>query len=554
MNVAIYARYSSDLQRPASIEDQVRRCTEYVAERGGQIEPSLVFSDAAKSGASLNREGFERLMRAVRERPRRIDAIVVEDMSRVTRDLADATQLFRELRFLEVPLIGVADGVDTSGKEAKVTFTVKSLLSDMYLDELSDKTRRGLEGRALAGRSTGGLPLGYRSVPEQDELGRVSGYRIEIDPDTAAIVRRIFDEYLSGKSQAVIAYGLTRDGIPPPRAKSKLRRVGWVAGTVREIVRNEAYVGNWTFKKKLWVKLPGTNIRRYRDRDPSQIIRREYPERRIIDEETWNAVRARAAAVRARYTGKRSGNTAPGRGTAYPLSGLLFCGCCGACMVVTRGTSALYYRCGDYKKRRTCSNKLGVKEEFVRHRIFEAIQERLSSPKAVEYLRKRIAEYLGEASREVNRELTDVRGRLARTEQRIAALIRFLADGDRSDYVAATLRDLEAQARADKAAVTALEARGSLPIELPTPAVVAERAKNLRLLFGSGDAIQVREALRRYFADGRITLTPNAEGHYVAECRFLPLVALTDPTLETTKPPGRGLRPVENFSSCAGRI
>ncbi|HVY31269.1 MAG TPA: recombinase family protein [Polyangiaceae bacterium] len=554
MNVAIYARYSSDLQRPASIEDQVRRCTEYVAERGGQVEPSLVFSDAAKSGASLNREGFERLMRAVRERPRRIDAIVVEDMSRVTRDLADATQLFRELRFLEVPLIGVADGVDTSGKEAKVTFTVKSLLSDMYLDELSDKTRRGLEGRALAGRSTGGLPLGYRSVPEQDELGRVSGYKIEIDPDAAAIVRRIFDEYLSGKSQAVIAYGLTRDGIPPPRAKSKLRRVGWVAGTVREIVRNEAYVGNWTFKKKLWVKLPGTNIRRYRDRDPSQVIRREYPERRIIDEETWNAVRARAAAVRARYTGKRSGNTAPGRGTAYPLSGLLFCGCCGATMVVTRGTSALYYRCGDYKKRRTCNNKLGVKEELVRHRIFEALQERLGSPNAVEYLRKRIAAYLGEARREVNRELTDVRGRLARTEQRIAALIRFLADGDRSDYVAVTLRDLEAQARADKAAAAALEAQGSLPIELPTPAVVAERAKNLRLLFGSGDPIQVREALRRYFADGRITLTPNPEGHYVAECRFLPLVALTDPTLETTKPPGRGLRPVENISSCAGRI
>jgi DNA invertase Pin-like site-specific DNA recombinase len=70
-------------------------------------------------------------------------------------------------------LVGVADGVDTSGKEAKVTFTVKSLLSDMYLDELSDKTRRGLEGRALAGFSTGGRPLGYRSVPQPDEHRRL---------------------------------------------------------------------------------------------------------------------------------------------------------------------------------------------------------------------------------------------------------------------------------------------------------------------------------------------------------------------------------------------
>jgi site-specific DNA recombinase len=151
MNVAIYARYSSDLQRPASIDDQVRRCSEYVEERGGRVAPELVFSDAAKSGASLLRNGFEQLMRLVRQRPRGVDAIVVEDMSRVTRDLADASHLFRELRYLDVPLVGVADGVDTSGKEAKVTFTVKSLLSDMYLDGLSDKTRRGSRAEHLPG-------------------------------------------------------------------------------------------------------------------------------------------------------------------------------------------------------------------------------------------------------------------------------------------------------------------------------------------------------------------------------------------------------------------
>jgi len=193
-NVAIYARYSSDLQRPASIDDQVRRCSAFIVDRGGTVSSELVFSDAAKSGASLARSGFDQLMALVRRRPRGIDAIVVEDMSRVTRDLADATQLFRELRYLDVPLIGVADGVDTSGKEAKVTFTVKSLLSDLYLDELADKTRRGLEGRALAGYSTGGLPLGYRSVPERDQYDRVIGHRIEIDTDTAAVVRRIFDD------------------------------------------------------------------------------------------------------------------------------------------------------------------------------------------------------------------------------------------------------------------------------------------------------------------------------------------------------------------------
>ncbi len=73
--------------------------------------------------------------------------------------------------------------------------------------------------------------------------------------------------------------------------------------------------------------------------------------------------------------------------------------------------------------------------------------------------------------------------RLARTEQRIGALIRFLADGDNSEYVVTALRDLHAQARTEKAAIAALEARGATPIALPTPAEVADRALGLKRLF-----------------------------------------------------------------------
>jgi DNA invertase Pin-like site-specific DNA recombinase len=502
VNVALYARYSSDLQRPASIDDQLRRCREHVERHGGSVLPELVFFDAARSGASLDPDGFERMMRAVRAR--RVDVIVVEDMSRVSRDLADSAQLFRELQFLGVALVGIADGVDTSGKGAKVAFTVKSLMSDLYLEELSDKTRRGLEGRALAGYSTGGLPLGYRSVPEADASGRVVGNRIVIEADCAAIVRRIFDEYRRGRSLADIARLLTTEGALPPRSKSRGRRHGWLAGTIREILRNTAYVGAWSFKKKHWRRIPGTNARRPRESQPGDVLKFDYPDRRIIDQETWDAVRSRAASVRALYTGKRSG-TAPGRSTTYPLSGLLFCGHCNASMVITRGTHAAYYKCGDYKKRRTCANSLGVREDLVRKRIFEALRERLSTLNALEYLRKRIAEFLGERVRDTTRELGERRARLERTEQRIRGLVQFIADGDRSEHVLSALRDLEAQARSEKAAIASLRAESSSPVALPTPAEVAERALGLDRLFEK-HPLEVREALRRYFVDGRVTL------------------------------------------------
>jgi DNA invertase Pin-like site-specific DNA recombinase len=184
--VAIYARFSSQLQREASIDDQVRRCTSFVGDRGGSIEAPLIFTDSAISGTSTQRPAFEKMMSLVTGKPGDIDVIVTEDMSRISRDFADAATIFKRLQYLSVPLIGVGDGIDTSARHAKMAFTLKSLMSDMYIDDLRDKTLRGLEGRALAGYSTGGLPLGYRSEPVRDHYGQVTGHRVVKDEEGAA--------------------------------------------------------------------------------------------------------------------------------------------------------------------------------------------------------------------------------------------------------------------------------------------------------------------------------------------------------------------------------
>src|SRR5690606_27484180 len=123
----------------------------------------LVFTDHATSGASLQRRGWEKLMAAVESR--RVDVVVTEDLSRISRDFADAASVFKKLQYLDVPLVSVADGIDTAAPQAKLAYGMKSLVAEAFLDDLRDKTRRGMVGRALAGKSTGGLPLGYRSRP-----------------------------------------------------------------------------------------------------------------------------------------------------------------------------------------------------------------------------------------------------------------------------------------------------------------------------------------------------------------------------------------------------
>lgn len=86
---------------------------------------------------------------------------------------------------------------------SRMTFTVKALVSDIYLDDLRDKTLRGLEGHALAGLSTGGGLYGYRSV-EISRDAKKRRCRVEIDDAKAAVVRRVFDLYLRGQKWEVV--------------------------------------------------------------------------------------------------------------------------------------------------------------------------------------------------------------------------------------------------------------------------------------------------------------------------------------------------------------
>ena len=317
-------------------------------------------------------------------------------------------------------------------------------------------------------------------------------------------------------------------------------------------MRNETYIGLTTYKKRQWRKAPGSNKRNYRNRDASEVIRHEYPDRRIVPQELWDEVRSRASAVTAKYKGK-GGHRAPGHRTRFPLSGLLYCGACGAVMVISGGSSASYYKCGDNKKRGTCSNALSVREDIARKRILHAIRGQLFTPAAVVYLRRRIAELLGEQGRTMTRELDERRARLDRTEQRIRGLVSFIADGDRSEYVVSTLGDLEAQARSEKAAINEILARAKLPARLPSPEDVLSRAMAIETIF-AGDPVRAREALRRCFKDGRIVLRPQPTKVYIAEADFFPLVALS-PELapETENPPARaGGSSSGTTLSCAG--
>ncbi len=508
--VAIYARYSSDKQSENSIEDQVRRCKELLVRSGDGASEVKVFADYAVSGASRDRPQFEAMM--TEAKGGKLSSIVVEDLDRLSRDWADSGAIFKELEYARVPLKS-ASGYDSSRKGSQVEAMAKSMVAALYLSDLKDKTLRGLEGRFLKGFATGGVPYGFRTERTTE------GASIAFDENAVQVVRRIFEQYRDGKSFAAIAIDLNSSGVPSPRAKTKHGGSrGWTAITVRSILDNEKYIGRWAFKKTEWIKKPGTNNRTPRRREASEVMTSEVDALRVVSVDLWEAVRKRRIELGTLYA--KGGFTRQ----HYLFSGILRCGLCGGPMSIAGKKPPRYY-CQDRRKRGTCTNMEGFREDVVRPMILEALKDNLTRPEAVAYLKSEIARRLGEVGREIDKELKERRARLARTEDRIKGLIGFIADGDQSPYVRQTLQDLEASARSEKEAISSLEGAAAKPISLSEVDTLLSGALDLEERFKVGDPAVGRLLLKEIFADGSILCHPQ-EGGWRLSSEILPLKAV----------------------------
>jgi len=256
LKAAVYARYSSGLQRPTSIDDQVALCRGAAQRFGCEILEGLILTDYEISGSDEHRPGYQRLMAAVRTH--KIDAVIVESQDRLWRNQAEMHSALRLLRFHNVKVFSVATGADMTDYSGRVLATVMGLKDEMYLEDLRAKTHRGLAGQARRGFSAGGRTYGYRTEPVTDPIhpdahGRPSilGYRHVVDPGQACIVCRIFELFVAGWSPKRIVRTLNAEGVVPPRGQS-----GWtwtaIYGSPRlgtGILNNLLYIGQVIWNK-----------------------------------------------------------------------------------------------------------------------------------------------------------------------------------------------------------------------------------------------------------------------------------------------------------------
>src|SRR4029079_5727684 len=148
MRAAIYARYSSDLQRETSIDDQVATARKHAAQHGWTVLDEQIYTDSSVSGASIQgRAGVQRLLSAAAQQPRPFDVVLVDDSSRISRDIADAIRVMQTLKFLGVRVIYISQGIDSGTEQADALVAMHGLIDSLYLKELAKKVKRGLAGQ-----------------------------------------------------------------------------------------------------------------------------------------------------------------------------------------------------------------------------------------------------------------------------------------------------------------------------------------------------------------------------------------------------------------------
>jgi site-specific DNA recombinase len=390
MKAALYARYSTDKQRDASIDDQFRECDRVAIAAGFDVVAR--FEDKGVSGGTADRPGYQALLSATRRRE--FSVIVVEDISRLWRNRAEFGPRSAEFEDFGVHCV-TAVGDDTRRDGWGLVIQIKQAVAEHARREASYRTRRGLEGRAIKGESAGGRAYGYQPA-SQSTTGQV-----EIVETEAAVVHRIFELYAGGISSRAIAERLNCENILSPGAawrradtgEHAKRRGKWVSSAIHGdskrgygILNNERYLGRLNWGRLQWKRGAANSKKRVAVvADPALMVRREDSRLRIIPDELWERVKLRQSAQASRSTSAKA--SAAGRPATSLLSGLLACGECGSRFIARNQRS---YQCASrvYGGPSACSNQIVVPREKAEAAIVSYLAVDLLSPEAIEIAKR----------------------------------------------------------------------------------------------------------------------------------------------------------------------
>ena len=413
IKAAIYTRFSSNHQTEDSIKAQKRACQEYADSHGLTIVS--FYADEAVSAKNDRRPEFQRMIRDAEKG--NFSVVLVHKYNRFARRMTDHVKYEERLNRSGVELIAVAENFGT-GKEAIIMKALMRSLSEYYLEDLAQETRKGLREVALKGLHAGGYPpFGYD----------VADKHYVVNDLEAGYVRKIFDAAQARSGFAELIEEMDRQGIRGKRGKP-IRYP-----QIYEMLRNEKYTGVYLYST---TEAP---IRADRRQKPDA-VRIENALPIIISKEQFEEVQ--------RIMDERKQT---GRKADYMCSGLVYCWCGAKMHGMTSRRKGHEYRYF------VCSAKCGapvLHMEEVDAAAMQYLKELLSDEMQLQ-IADRLRQYQAGAGSRMTEFKQALKKRIAEKQAQYNALMNNLASGA---LPAETVADIGARMQEIKAEIAALEA------------------------------------------------------------------------------------------------
>ena len=433
--VALYARVSSDRQDvDLSVSAQLRALREYARRNGYLVAREYV--DEAESGRIADRPQFRRMLDEASKPEAPFKEILVWKFSRFTRKREHAVAFKSMLRRRGVRVVSITEQADDT-PTGKLLEAIIESVDEFYSENLAQEVTRGMREAASRGFwMTTYAPYGYRRVYVQD--GAKKRPKLELNPPADAVVRRIFDMVLEGKSILDVTRTLNSEGIPTTNGRK------WVKTTIHTMLGNEAYTGTlvWGINAK-----DGQPPVRVEGAHPAIVSKREFGRvKNLLCSRAPKRVHPRRAS------------------SPYLLSGLARCETCGKSMVASEAKSGryTYYVCDTLIKRGsgTCETPRLNGKKFEKL-IVEQIRENILTESNIRGLVKLLDEEMDGVVRQKREQLETIEGELEEVKRRLGRIWHVIETTD-IEMADASERIREHRERKEKLEVAAEEARALL--------------------------------------------------------------------------------------------
>ncbi len=338
------SREDGDDIESESITNQRLLLLNFINELGDKFELVDTYIDDGYSGLNFDRPGFKKMIKDIETK--KINMVVTKDLSRLGRDYIE-TGYYIEKYFPQhnVRYIAVNDGIDTFNDkcEGSDLMPFRLGMNDLYAKDISKKVKTHLEAMKKEGLfASSTAPYGYMKDPKDK-------HKLIPDPETAPIVKKIFDLYIAGYKTKTIAELLTREQVPTPIVqKNMIGRISradhpeiWKYTSIVNILKNKTYLGQLTQHTSQNINYKTKKRRKVPETDWIIVENTHEP---IIDKNTFET------ATRIR---KQSNNYSEGRRSVeYVLSNVVYCKDCGSKMSISydKKRDRVTMNCNAYRK------------------------------------------------------------------------------------------------------------------------------------------------------------------------------------------------------------